>query len=152
MKTLLTLLILILMPCMLFSQSKEPTKTIDGTYLLMDAERGIGRKMTKEKLFQFTKWGNDKVLVVAACQRCSPAMYKYQKEDSQALGFPVFFNAIGLYMITYDKESFVMIMPANKKSPDWTDFSFSNFYSKSKIKANAMTKQKIKEFIIKISE
>lgn len=152
MKKFLKFIIVLLMPCMLCAQSAEPTKAIDGTYHLMDAEKGIGRKQTKTKLFQFTKWGNDKILIVAACQQCSPAMYKYQKEDSEALGFPVFFNAIGLYMITFDKESFIMIMPANKKSTNWTVFTFSNFYSKNKTKADAMSKQKIKKFILKISE
>ena len=133
---------------MLFSQKATPTEAINGTYHLMDAERGIGSKQTKTKLFQYTVWGNDKVLVVAACERCSPAMYKYQKEESEAIGVPIFYNAIGLYMITYDNESFVMMVPANKKSKDWTDFTYSNFYSKNKAKADSMTKQKIKEFII----
>lgn len=135
------------MPCILFSQSKEPTNAIDGKYYLMDAEKGIGSEMTKEKLFQYTKWGNDKVLIVAACQRCSPAMYKYNKEDSDNYGVPMFYNAIGLYMFMYDDESFVMMVPANKNSKDWTDFTYSNFYSKSKTKADSMTKQKIVDFI-----
>lgn len=43
-------------------------------------------------------------------------------------------------MITYDDESFVMLVPANKNSKDWTDFTYSNFYSKNKAKADAMTK------------
>jgi hypothetical protein len=132
---------------MLFSQSKDPTEAINGKYYLMNEERGIGSKMTKEKLFQYTSWGDDNVLVVAACQQCSPALYKYNKEDSDAMGVPVFYNAIGLYMITYDNESFIMMVPANKKSKDWTDFTYSNFYSKNKEKANAMTKQKIVDFI-----
>ena len=147
MKTFFKYLIILLTPYILCAQSKEPTKAIDGKYYLMTAEKGIGSKMTKEKLFQYAKWGNDKVLVVAACQRCSPAMYKYKKEDSDAFGTPVFYNAVGLYMITYDDESFVMMVPANKNSKDWTDFTYSNFYSKNKTKADAMTKQKIVEFI-----
>ncbi len=140
-------IIVLLIPYFLFSQNEMPTEAINGTYHLMDAERGIGSKMTKEKLFQYGEMGTDKVLAVAACQRCSPAIYKYQKEDSEAMEIPVFYNAIGLYMITYDNESFVMMVPANKKSKDWTDFTYSNFYSKSKVKAEAMTKQKIVDFI-----
>lgn len=147
MTTVLKYLVVILMPCFLFSQSAEPTEEINGKYYLMDAERGIGSKMTKEKLFQYGVWGEDKVLVVAACEKCSPAMYKYKKEDSDAFGVPVFYNAVGLYMISYDDESFVMMVPANKNSKDWTDFTYSNFYSKSKTKADAMTKQKIIDFI-----
>ena len=136
------------MPCLLFSQNEQATEAINGTYHLMDSERGIGNKLTKEKLFQYGEMGTDKVLAVAACQRCAPALYKYQKEESEAMGVPVFYNAIGLYMITYDNESFVMMVPANKKSKDWTDFTYSNFYSKSIVKAEAMTKQKIIDFIM----
>lgn len=147
MKTLFKYLVVLLMPCMLFSQSKQPTEAINGKYYLMDAEKGIGSKMTKEKLFQYAAWGADNVLIVAACERCSPAMYKYKKEDSDAYGIPVFYNAVGLYMFMYDEESFVMMVPANKNSKDWADFTYSNFYSKSKTKVDAMTKQKIVEFI-----
>jgi hypothetical protein len=147
MKTLLKFIIVLLMPCMLFSQSAVPTEAINGKYYLMAAEKGIGSKMTKEKLFQYATWGSDKVLIVAACERCSPAMYKYNKEESEIMEVPVFYNAVGLYMITYDDESFVMMVPANKNSKDWTDFTYSNFYSKSKAKADAMTKQKIVDFI-----
>ena len=148
MKTVFKYLIVLLMPYLLFSQNEQPTEAINGTYHLMDSERGIGSKQTKTKLFQYGSWGEEKVLVVAACERCSPAMYKYQKEESEAMGVPVFYNAIGLYMITYDNESFVMMVPANKKSKDWTDFTYSNFYSKNITKAEAMTKQKIIEFIM----
>lgn len=147
MKTFFKYLIILLTPCMLFSQYKEPTEAINGKYYLMDAEKGIGSKMTKEKLFQYGKWGQDKVLVVAACERCSPAMYKYKKEDSEAMETPMFYNQVGLYMFMYDDESFVMMVPANKNSKDWTDFTYSNFYSKSKVKTAAMTKQKIVDFI-----
>lgn len=45
-----------------------------------------------------------------------------------------------------------MMMPGRKVDADWTDFSYSNFYSKSKVKVAAMTQQKIKEYIIQISE
>ena len=147
MKTFFKYLVLLLTPCMLFSQYKEPTEAINGKYYLMDAEKGIGSKMTKEKLFQYGEWGQDKVLVVAACERCSPAMYKYKKEDSEAMEVSMFYNAVGLYMFMYDDESFVMMVPANKNSTDWTDFTYSNFYSKNKEKAAAMTKQKIIDFI-----
>lgn len=147
MKIFFKYLLVLLMPCLLYSQSKEPTKAINGKYYLMAAEKGIGSKMTKEKLFQYGVWGKDKVLMVAACNKCSPAMYKYNNDESQTMGVPFFYNIMGLYMITYDHESFIMMVPANKKSKDWTDFTYSNFYSKNKAKADIMTKQKIVNFI-----
>jgi hypothetical protein len=43
-------------------------------------------------------------------------------------------------------------MPNKKENVEWTDFTFSNFYSKNKVKVAEMNKQKIKEFILKVSE
>ena len=152
MKTLFKYLIIISAPCFLFSQSESPTEAINGTYHLLEAERGVGNKPTKTKLIQFGMFGNDKVLAIAACAKCMPAIYKYQEAESKELGIPVFYNDIGLFVITYDNESFVMVKPADKNSEDWTDFSYSNFFSKNKVKVAAMTQQKIKAFIVKISE
>lgn len=152
MKTLLKYLIILITPCFLFSQSEIPTERIDGTYHLLEEEKGIGNKPTKTKLFQFGMFGGDKVLAIAACAKCMPAVYKYQEAESKELGIPVFYHDIGLFVITYDNESFVMVKPADKNSEDWTDFSYSNFYSKNKVKVMAMTQQKIKDFIVEISE
>ncbi|RBW55201.1 hypothetical protein DS884_16355 [Tenacibaculum sp. E3R01] len=152
MKTLLKYFFIVLTPYFLFSQNEIPTKTINVTYHLLEAERGIGNKPTKTKIFQYGTFGKDKVLAIAACKKCIAAIYKYKEKESKELGSPFFYSDIGLFMITYDNESFVMVMPSNKENADWTDFSFSNFYSKSKAKVNMMTQQKIKKFIIKISE
>ena len=152
MKTFLTYFIVLLTPYLLFSQREIPTEAINGTYHLLEAERAGGNKKTLTKIFQYGKLGEDNVLAIAACAKCMPAIYKYKKEESEALGFPFFYNDIGLFMITYDSESFIMVMPSNKENADWTDFSFSNFYSKNKAKVAAMSQQKIKEYIIKISE
>jgi hypothetical protein len=132
------------------SYSQNPTEAINGTYHLLEGERGIGNKPTKTKLFQYGLLGDTKVLAVATCEKCMPAIYKYKEEYSKELGVPVFFNDYGLFLITYDTESFVMIMHANKEGADWTDFSFSNFYSKNNAKVNTMTQQKIKEYIINL--
>ena len=152
MKTFLTYFIVLLTPYLLFSQGEIPTEAINGTYHLLEAERAGGNKKTLTKIFQYGKLGEDNVLAIAACAKCMPAIYKYKKEESEALGFPFFYNDIGLFMITYDSESFVMVMPSSKEDSDWSDLSFSNFYSKNKTKVTAMTQNKIKEFILKISE
>jgi len=148
MRSKLFYLLLILCMNALFAQIEHPTEAINGTYHLLEGERGIGNKPTKTKFFQYGLLGDTKVLAVAACGKCMPAIYKYKEEYSKELGVPVFFNDYGLFLITYDTESFVMIMHANKEGADWTDFSFSNFYSKNNAKVNAMTQQKIKEYII----
>ncbi|CAM1354371.1 hypothetical protein [Tenacibaculum insulae] len=148
MKTILKLIIILLTPFALFSQN-EPTEAINGKYYLLEAENGIGREQTKEKLFQFGMFGKDKVLAIAACpKKCMPAIYKYKEDESKQLGFPVFYNDYGLFVFTYDKDSFVIVKMSNKKDAGATDFSFSNFYSKSKAKVATMTKEKIKDFVI----
>jgi hypothetical protein len=152
MKTLLKYLIILLSPCILFSQNENPTEALNGTYNLLESEKGIGNKQTFTKVFQYGKWGKDYVMAVAACEKCMPAIYKYNKEYSEDIKTTVFYNAIGLFLIAYDDESFVIMMPSKKEDAEWTDFTFSNFYSKNKVKVAAMNKQKIKEFIIKVSE
>ena len=152
MKTIITCLIIALTSSVLFSQSEIPTEAINGTYHLLEAEKGIGNKPTKSKLFQYGEFAGDKVLAIAACAQCMPAIYKYQKDESKELGIPVFYNDYGLFVITYDNESFVMVKAADADSEDWTDFSYSNFYSKNEAKVIAMTQQKIKAFVVAVSE
>jgi hypothetical protein len=79
-----------------------------------------------------------------------PAVYTYKAEESKELDRLVFYNSTGLYLFQYDEESFVMIM-INPKAEHWTDFYFSNFYSKNKSKVASMSKEKIKKFMTKIS-
>lgn len=128
-----------------FTAIRTSTK-INGTYHLLEAERGV-----QTKIFQFAEHNDAKLLLIAACKQCMPGSYTYQKEASEELGRAVFYNPTGLYIFQYDVESFVMIM-IDPKAENWTDFYFSNFYNKHKSKVTSMNKEKIKEFIIKISE
>ncbi|PHR71364.1 MAG: hypothetical protein COA67_06570 [Lutibacter sp.] len=150
MKTFLKFLVVLLTPSLLFSQNEIPTEAINGTYHLLEAERGVGNKQTQTKIFQYGLFGDTKVLAIAACGKCMPAIYTYKEAESKELGIHFFYNDIGLFVITYDNESFVMLKLSNKESVDFTDFSFSNFYSKNKTKVDAMTQQKIKEYILSI--
>ncbi|WP_417559190.1 hypothetical protein [Mesoflavibacter zeaxanthinifaciens] len=128
------------------AQDSKPTEAINGTYHLMDAERASQGKTTKIKFFEFGELNSKEVLAIAACEKCIPAIYTYKPEESKEIDRFVFFNSAGLYVIQYDNESFVMIMP-NPNGEDWLDFMFSNFYSKNKTKAEQMTQEKIKAFI-----
>ena len=80
MKKLLKYLLIFLSPYLLFSQNENPTEALNGTYNLLESEKGIGNKQTFTKLFQYGKWGKDYVMAVAACSKCMPAIYKYNKE------------------------------------------------------------------------
>jgi hypothetical protein len=152
MKTLLKYLVVLFTPCLLFAQNETPTEALNGTYHLLEAERAGGNKQTKIKIFQYGYLEDEKVLTVAACAKCMPAIYKYKAAYSKDLKTAVFYNDIGLFLIAYDNESFIMMMPSKKEGADWADFAFSNFYSKSEAKVAAMSQQKIKDHIIKISE
>lgn len=141
------LIALVLLTSNCFSQSVNPSKEINGKYHLLDAERGV-----KTKIFEYGAHNGTKLLLVASCKKCIPAVYKYQENDSKEVGVPIFYNSIGLFMFGYDKDSFVMVMPSNKSDGDWASFSFSNFYSKDQSKVNSMTKENIKEYIRQLSE
>ncbi|MFY7670827.1 hypothetical protein ACOSP6_07030 [Tenacibaculum sp. MEBiC06402] len=147
MKLRLKLIGLILLASNCFSQSVKVSKEINGTYYLLEAERGV-----KTKIFEFGEHNGTKLLLVASCKKCIPAVYKYQESDSKEVGVPIFYNSIGLFMFAFDEDSFIMVMPSNKSEGDWTNFSFSNFYSKDKSKVNSMTKEKIKKYIKQLSE
>lgn len=139
------IVILFLFTIQLSSQNSNPTASINGTYHLLEAERGVSTKK-----FEYAQNNNTKLLLIAACKQCMPGTYTYKKDASEELDRAVFYNTTGLYVFQYDEESFVMIM-INPKAENWTDFYYSNFYSKSKPKVANMSKEKIKKFIIKIS-
>lgn len=147
MKTITVSISLFLFSISLFSQNAIPSKNINGTYHLLEAERG-----EKTKIFQFAKHNDAKLLLIAACKQCMPGTYTYQKDASEELDRAVFYNSSGLYIFQYDDESFIMIMLNVTEGVEWSDFYFSNFYSKSKSKTKNMSKQKIKKFILQISE
>ncbi|CAM1339316.1 hypothetical protein [Tenacibaculum aestuarii] len=140
-----------ILPFTVYAQNEVPTKNINGLYHLLEGERTVGNEQTKTKFFQYSLLGTTKTVAVAACKKCIPAIYKYQEVESKELNRPVFYNNIGLFLISYDKESFVMVMPANKQDADWTNFAYSNFYSKNSTKVKAMSQKKIKEFIVRIA-
>ena len=144
--------VILFTPCLLFAQHENPTEALNGVYHLLEAEKGVGDQQTLTKIFQYGKWGEDNVMAAAACEKCMPIIYKYKKEYSEELKTAVFYSDYALFLIAYDEESFVVMKPSNKEGAGFTDFSFSNFYSKSQVKVAAMSQQKIKEYIIKISE
>ena len=125
----------------------------NGTYNLLEAERGINNKPTNSKIFEFGEHNNLKLLAIAACKKCIPAVYTYQEEESKKLDIPVYFNSMGIYIIGYDNESFVAVLVTNKLGDgEWNNFSFANFYSKSKLKTATMNKEKISNYAKEISK
>lgn len=119
----------------------------NGTYYLLEAERGANNKPTKEKIVQFGENNGTKLLAIAACEKCIPAVYTYQEKDSKTYKKPIFFNSFGLYVLPFDEESFVIVQVTSKLgSGKWNKFTFLNFYSRNKSKVAEMTKQKVEDF------
>ena len=144
--------LLLLISSIAFAQQEITPETVNGTYHLFMEERGVSGP-TKTKLIQFGENNGTKLLAIAACEKCMPAIYTYQEKDSKRLGVSVFFNSTGLYVFEYDADSFVIVMATSKlgDSP-WSKFAFSNLYSKTKSKANSITKTEIEAYAIKLSK
>ena len=128
-------------------------KSFNGKYYTLEAEKGVDNKPSKIKYVELGENNGKKMLAVAACEKCMPAIFSYKPDESKIYKRSIFFNYFGLYAIAYDEESFIIIQVSNKLGAGvWSKFAFSNFYSKSKTKVDAMTKQKLEDFARKLSE
>lgn len=137
-----------------FAQPHLPTTAIDGTYYLMTAERSPKGGTTNEMLVQYTERNGQKMLVAAACEEgCTPMIFSYQPDHSESLGYPVFYNSFGYYMVSYEGDSFISVIPDTHLGSDvWRSIRYSNFYSKNAEKAAGMTAEKLSELAIAISQ
>ena len=153
MKTFLISFLLLTSTDLLFSQHEIPSNKNNGSYYLLEPERGINNKPTNTKLFEFGDNNGTSLLAIAACEKCVPAVYTYQDAQSKRLGIPVFFNKMGFYIFGYKTNSFVIVLVSSElgKKP-WSNFSFINFYSKNKSQMATVTKAEIKQYVIDISK
>lgn len=126
----------------LTAQNITPSKNINGTYHLLIPEKGVSGK-TKKMLIQLGENNGTQMLAVAACKQCFPAIYTYKPELSKKFKKPVFYNSMGYYVITYDKDSFILFVIAISADDD---FRYINFYSKDQSKVKTMTKAKMEEY------
>lgn len=119
-----------------------------GVYELGTPERG------KTKQFvEFGQMGNKQVMAAAACQQgCPAAVYGYQKELSATLKRAVFFNRMGLYVIRYDADSFIVVQPdAELGRKVWKNILHANIYSKNANTAKSVKRDEIVAFAKKLS-
>ena len=130
----------------LYAQSIAPSKSIDGAYTTLFEERGVSGA-SNNKLIQLVENNGTQMLAVATCEQCFPAVYTYNKELSEQFGKAIFNNNMGFYAISYDSESFAIVMLSTTADEN---FSYYNFYSKSKSKVSAMTTEKIDAYSIKL--
>jgi len=123
-------------------------------YYLLEAERSPKGGTTKTIILEEGDNKGTKVMVIAACKSgCVPAIYTYQSEPSKTLGKKIYFNTAGIYIMQYDENSFVSVMPTKQlgKAP-FDKFVFSNFYSKDAKKVKTITKAKAEAYAIRISK
>jgi len=124
-------------------KAKNTTNTSGSgtTYHLMEAERG------KTKV-QLEEGENNGTKIVAI----NGAMYTYQNEPSSTLGKKIYFTTAGIYVMEYDDNSWVSVMPDKQlgKAP-FSKFAFSNFYSTDAAKVKTMTKAKVEAYATDLS-
>lgn len=130
------------------AQSVAPSNSINGAYHLFTPEKGQGGK-TKNMIVELMENNGTKMLGVAACKRCFPAVYTYKAEISKEFGKPVFHNSSGFYVATYDADSFVIFMPMVNGN---SYFRYVNFYSKTQAKVQAMNKSSIEKYAMTLLE
>lgn len=124
-----------------------------GGYHLLEAERSPAGGTTKTLIIQEADDKGQKVMVSKACNNCTPLIYRHQEEPSTTLKIPVYFSAAGMYLLGYDAESFVVVMPDKQlgKAP-FGKLRFSNFYSKNSETIKTMTKAKAEAYAIEMSK
>lgn len=126
---------------------ENPSKDmIDGAYTALFAEAGTSGDTT-DKSIQLVENNGTQMLAVASCEKCFPALYTYNSDLSVKLAKTVFSNTMGLYVIAYQSQGFVIVMP------DFTfkeNFSFVNFYGKDRREVAKMTKAKINVFALEL--
>lgn len=128
-------------------------KSGKATYHLLEAERSPKGGTTKTIILEEGDNKGTKVLVIAACQSgCTPAMYTFQDEPSTTLSKKIYFTTAGIYVMQYDDNSWVSVMPTKQlgKAP-FDKFVFSNFYSTDASKVKSMTKAKAEAYATKLS-
>lgn len=131
----------------LISVAQQPkSDLINGIYHLSSPEKGPSGP-TKKMIIQLAENNGTKMLAVAACEKCFPAIYTYKPELSKEFGKPVYYNSAGFHVLTYDNNSFIICMVAISIEKD---FNYINFYSKNKGKVDAMTTKKMEAYASKI--
>lgn len=135
------------------SSSSTGAKDGKATYHLLEAERSPKGGTTNTIILEKGDNNGTKILVIAACESgCTPAMYTYQDEPSKTLGIKVYFTTAGIYVMQYDDNSWVSVMPDKQlgKAP-FDKLMFSNFYSTDVAKVKGMTKAKAEAYAIEMS-
>ena len=109
----------------------------------------------KQQILQIGENNGVKLLAMASCKQCMPAVYTHNPEASKASGKTIY-GTSGIYVIPYDDNSYVSVAP---KTPVvaigegiWETFLYANFFSADKAKVVGMTKNKVEAWAINFSK
>lgn len=154
MKRILFLSLGLIFTSTLFAQGlKEVESPYNGRYHLLKAEKSATQGTTKKMTLQLVENNGKQMMAAVACEKCFPAVYSYQKEMSDKLGVPVFFNRMGLYLIGYDDNSFIVCSSSKLLGQgEWTKLIYINIYSKNQLKPTKIGEEKIKQYAMEISK
>lgn len=119
---------------------------VNGVYDLAQPERSaVGQ--TQKLQIEFGEMKGQKVLVAASCQGCPAVGYRLMETETAELGRPVFFNSSGIYVIAYDENTFVSVMPDGQLGKKiWKNLVYANVYSKQGTPSVSL--QEGKQFVI----
>ncbi|WP_217491862.1 hypothetical protein [Aquimarina megaterium] len=109
----------------------------------------------KQQILQIGENNGVKLLAMASCKQCMPAVYTYNPEASKASGKSIY-GTSGIYVIPYDENSYISVAP---KIPAvaigegiWETFLYANFFSADKTKVASMNKKKVEDWAINFSK
>ncbi|PKV50325.1 hypothetical protein ATE84_2381 [Aquimarina sp. MAR_2010_214] len=109
----------------------------------------------KKQILQIGENNGVKLLAMASCKQCMPAVYTHNPDASKASGKSIY-GTSGIYVIPYDENSYVSVAP---KTPAvaigegiWETFLYANFFSEDKAKVAGMTKTKVEAWAIDFSK
>lgn len=109
----------------------------------------------KQQILQIGENNGVKLLMMASCKQCMPAVYTYNPEASKASGKSIY-GTSGIYVIPYDENSYISVAP---KTPSvaigegiWETFLYTNFFSADKVKVAGMNKKKVEDWAIDFSQ
>ncbi len=134
-----------------FKNDSPPTDPIK--IYSLNPEKKTSGGTTTEFLMQIQNKNNTKLLVILACSKCTPAVYTYQQDLSLQYKTDIYFNSMGIYVIKYDNDSYVSIMPDKALGKGaWNNFFYTNYYTSNKSNISSITTKNIEDYATSLSK
>ncbi len=132
-----------------FSQTAMPDE-IDTSYVAKFEVEGVGgRPVNPERKIKLALKDGHPILSVVLCEGCFPATFGLMEELSDRFGELVFKNSLGVYILVYNEQGFVIAEPSSEENKR---FSFIDFYTRSRIDYDTITKTTIEAYARRLLE